>query len=132
MYTVNADELEKANMSQDTIEERVTRLEELVDQLLHPKPRSTQPGRDDWKRTFGMFTGDPVMKEIKTMHAKGHGVIGMKIIGNGMFKPREGQGYGPYPGYQTMWPYTPDYILGFLFVRNPHHIQQLIEQARRR
>jgi predicted aldo/keto reductase-like oxidoreductase len=28
----------------------------------------------------------PVMKEIKTMHAKGHGVIGMKIIGDGDFR----------------------------------------------
>lgn len=27
----------------------------------------------------------PVMQEIKTMHAKGRGVIGMKIIGNGTF-----------------------------------------------
>ena len=27
----------------------------------------------------------PVMAEIKTMHAKGRGVIGMKIIGNGQF-----------------------------------------------
>lgn len=33
---------------------------------------------------------DPVMKEIKTMHARGHGVIGMKIIGNGDFtKPEQ-------------------------------------------
>lgn len=31
----------------------------------------------------------PVMKEIKTMHAKGHGVIGMKIIGDGDFKSAE-------------------------------------------
>ncbi len=51
-------------MSQATIDERVTRLEQLVDQLLQAKPPSTQPGRDDWKRTFGMFAGDPVMKEI--------------------------------------------------------------------
>lgn len=29
---------------------------------------------------------DPVMDQIKTMHAKGHGVIGMKIFGNGDFK----------------------------------------------
>lgn len=28
---------------------------------------------------------DPVMQQIKAMHAKGHGVIGMKIIGNGTF-----------------------------------------------
>jgi hypothetical protein len=27
----------------------------------------------------------PVMQEIKTMHAKGHGVIGMKIFGAGTF-----------------------------------------------
>ncbi|HEV2950096.1 MAG TPA: hypothetical protein VGX70_22145 [Gemmataceae bacterium] len=51
-------------MSQATIEERVTRLEQLVDQLLEGKPAGTQPGRDDWQKTFGMFAGDPVMKEI--------------------------------------------------------------------
>lgn len=28
----------------------------------------------------------PVMKEIKTMHAKGRGVIGMKLVGNGEFQ----------------------------------------------
>ncbi|HEV3446076.1 MAG TPA: hypothetical protein VG099_15650 [Gemmataceae bacterium] len=51
-------------MSQATIEERITRLEQLVDQLLQPNPAPAQPGRDDWQRTFGMFAGDPVMKEI--------------------------------------------------------------------
>jgi hypothetical protein len=51
-------------MSQATIEERVTRLEQLVDQLLKVKPAAVQPGRDDWQETFGMFAGDPVMKEI--------------------------------------------------------------------
>lgn len=50
-------------MSQNTIEERVTRLEQLIDQLL-TKPPTSEPGRDDWRRTFGMFAGDPVMKEI--------------------------------------------------------------------
>jgi predicted aldo/keto reductase-like oxidoreductase len=28
----------------------------------------------------------PVMQEVKTMHEKGRGVIGMKLIGNGLFK----------------------------------------------
>jgi len=28
--------------------------------LARPKP----PGRDDWQRTIGMFTGDSVMREI--------------------------------------------------------------------
>jgi predicted aldo/keto reductase-like oxidoreductase len=32
---------------------------------------------------------NPVMKEIKTMHDKGRGVIGMKLIGNGDFKNPE-------------------------------------------
>lgn len=50
-------------MTQNTIEERITRLERLMDQML-AKPPTTQPGRDDWRQTFGMFAGDPVMKEI--------------------------------------------------------------------
>ncbi len=51
-------------------------------------------------------------------------------VGNIMFEPREGQGYGPWPGYQTMWPYTPGYILGLMYIRNPQHVQQAIEKAR--
>ena len=31
----------------------------------------------------------PVIAEIKTMHAKGRGIIGMKIIGDGDFKRAE-------------------------------------------
>jgi tetrahydromethanopterin S-methyltransferase subunit B len=51
-------------MAPTTIEERVSRLEQLVDQLVGAKPASSQPGRDDWQKTIGMFAGDPVMKEI--------------------------------------------------------------------
>ena len=52
-------------MSQATLEERMSRVEQLLDQLLQSKrPTSEQPGRDDWQQTFGMFAGDPVMKEI--------------------------------------------------------------------
>ena len=51
-------------MSPATIEERVSRLEQLVDQLVLAKPTSSQPSRDDWQKTIGMFAGDPVMKEI--------------------------------------------------------------------
>jgi predicted aldo/keto reductase-like oxidoreductase len=29
---------------------------------------------------------NPVLEQIKAMHEKGHGVIGMKIFGNGDFK----------------------------------------------
>ena len=35
-------------------------------------------------------------------------------------------GYGPWPGYQNMWPYTPDYLLGFLYVRHPEEVQKTI------
>ncbi len=77
----------------------------------------------------GIF--QPVLTHF-SLHGLPHTVIEMHgpDIGNIMFKPREGQGYGPYPGYQTMWPYTPDYILGFLFIRDPRQVQQIIERAR--
>lgn len=51
-------------------------------------------------------------------------------IGNIMFKPPKGEGYGPQPGYQTMWPYTPDYIVGFLYIHQPDEVQKIIEKAR--
>ena len=51
-------------------------------------------------------------------------------VGNIMFEPPEGEGYGPQPGYQTMWPYTPDYVLGFLYIEQPDKVQQIIEKAR--
>ena len=44
---------------------------------------------------------------------------------------RRGQGYGPYPGYQTMWPYTPGYLVGLMYLRDPERVQQVLEGARR-
>jgi len=43
---------------------------------------------DGVKQIWGEDTTpvDPVVEQIKTMHAKGHGIIGMKIFGNGDFK----------------------------------------------
>ena len=38
-----------------------------------------------WNNDDPTHDVSPVMDEIKTMHAKGRGVIGMKIIGNGQF-----------------------------------------------
>jgi hypothetical protein len=46
------------------VEERVTRLEQLVERLLQTRAASAEPSQDDWQRTFGMFAGDAVMKEI--------------------------------------------------------------------
>lgn len=51
-------------------------------------------------------------------------------LGNVMFKGPFGQGYGPAPGYRTMWPYTPGYVLGLMYVRDPVSVQAMIERAR--
>ena len=45
-----------------TFEERLARVERLLDELLRKSPMSEPP--KDWRRTVGMFDGDPVMKEI--------------------------------------------------------------------
>jgi hypothetical protein len=39
--------------------------------------------RDNWRATGGDIK--PVLEQIKATHAKGRGVIGMKICGNGTF-----------------------------------------------
>ena len=45
-----------------TLDERMARVEQLVDELVL---KSEHPTRTkDWRRTVGMFDGDPVMKEI--------------------------------------------------------------------
>ncbi len=49
-------------MSEVTLEERVTKLEKLVDTLLRRRDMSAH--KKDWRRTAGMFDGDPLMKEI--------------------------------------------------------------------
>lgn len=49
-------------MSPQTLEDRMARVEKLVDELVQ-KAGSSEPAKD-WRRTVGMFDGDPVMKEI--------------------------------------------------------------------
>lgn len=49
-------------MAEATLEERVATLEHLVAQLLHPTAPGAPP--KDWRRTAGMFDGDPIMREI--------------------------------------------------------------------
>ena len=46
----------------DTLEERLARVEQLVEGLVKnsPRPKRTK----DWRRTVGMFRGDPIMGEI--------------------------------------------------------------------
>ena len=43
----------------------------------------TEAERDNWRARGGDIA--PVMEQVKAMHAKGRGIIGMKICGNGTF-----------------------------------------------
>ena len=52
-------------MTEATVEQRLVRLEQIVEELRQQVSRKPgQPGRDDWRRTIGMFAGDPVADEI--------------------------------------------------------------------
>ena len=96
----------------------------------------------EWRQTEYLITDSRVLIRhgvlnptltIYSLLGLPHTVVEMRgrDVGNVMFKPREGQGYGPWPGYQNMWPCTPGYLLGFLYVRNPQEVQKVIEAARR-
>jgi len=50
---------------------------------VNPQGSYIDDERDGWSRSGGDIV--PVLRQIKTMHAKGRGVIGMKICGNGTF-----------------------------------------------
>ena len=49
-------------MPEATLEERVIKLESLVDLLLQRVDVSMR--KKDWRRSAGMFDGDPLMREI--------------------------------------------------------------------
>jgi hypothetical protein len=49
-------------MAEATLEERVATLEQLVAQLMHMSERAAR--KKDWRRTIGMFDGDPIMQQI--------------------------------------------------------------------
>lgn len=51
---------------------------------INPEGRYMDAGKEIWGK--GTADVNAVMDQIKTMHAKGHGVIGMKIFGNGDFQ----------------------------------------------
>ena len=60
--TMNNIRQEGEVMTEATLEERVIKLEKLVDMLLQRVEVSVR--KKDWRRTVGMFDGDPLMKEI--------------------------------------------------------------------
>jgi hypothetical protein len=49
-------------MSPTTLEQRVERLEQIVNEL-QSRPRQ-EPGADDWRTTIGVFSSDPRAREI--------------------------------------------------------------------
>jgi hypothetical protein len=51
-------------MVERTLEERVARLEQRIDDLAGSKATSFQVPAKDWRRTVGMFRGDPIMKQV--------------------------------------------------------------------
>ena len=54
---------------------------------VNPQAKWIDGPAQDWNKSGDDIT--PVLKEIKTMHAKGRGVIGMKLVGNGEFQNPE-------------------------------------------
>jgi hypothetical protein len=51
-------------MSQETLEARVARLEGQMDRLIRGQNGGDQPAADAWKKTVGMFRGDPIFGEM--------------------------------------------------------------------
>lgn len=49
-------------MSETNLEQRVSKLEQMMDSLLHNG--ALPMGKKDWRRTVGMFDGDPLINEI--------------------------------------------------------------------
>ena len=50
-------------MTKGTVEERLDRLEKVVDQVLG-RLSSDNPRDKDWRRTVGMFDDDPIVRDI--------------------------------------------------------------------
>jgi hypothetical protein len=50
-------------MPETALEERVARLERLVDGLMEHRNRYPAPGQD-WRSSIGMFDGDPIFQEM--------------------------------------------------------------------
>ena len=51
-------------MPHETLEDRVARLETIVEQMKNGSADQSAPRIKDWRRTVGMFRGDSVMKEV--------------------------------------------------------------------
>lgn len=68
----------------------------------------------------------PVMKQVKTAHANGHGIIGMKMIGNGEFTKAEDREKAIR--YAMAQPEIDAVVIGF---KSPKEIDEAIERINR-
>ncbi len=51
-------------MSKESLETRVARLERQVSMLMRSQANENQPAPDAWRKTVGMFRGDPIFAEM--------------------------------------------------------------------
>jgi hypothetical protein len=51
-------------MPQETLETRVARLERQVSMLMRSQANENRPAVDAWRKTVGMFQGDPIFGEM--------------------------------------------------------------------
>jgi hypothetical protein len=51
-------------MAQETLELRVARLERQMEKLMDNGADRGRPARDAWRKTVGMFRGDPIVGEM--------------------------------------------------------------------
>jgi len=91
---------------------------------VNPLGRYMDTDKETWTRV--VIPVDPVLEQIKTMHDKGHGVIGMKIFGNGDFKDAETQEKSIR--FAMSHPEINAVVIGLV---SPEHIDSAIEKMNR-
>jgi hypothetical protein len=56
---------------------------------LNPQGAWVDTPKEDWNAKSGPEDVPPVVEQIKAARAKGHGILGMKLVGNGEFTKAE-------------------------------------------
>jgi predicted aldo/keto reductase-like oxidoreductase len=93
---------------------------------INPQGHVMDTAEQTWNATSDASHVEPVMAEIKKMHAKGHGVIGMKIIGNGDFTSPEDREKSIR--FAMSQPEIHAVVIGF---KSPAEIDEAIERINR-
>ena len=91
---------------------------------INPQAKHIDGMEETWNKSGDDIS--PVMKEVKTMHAKGHGVIGMKIIGDGDFTKAEDRERSIH--FAMAQPEIDSIVIGF---KSTAEIDEAIERVNR-